>query len=87
MTVKVLDAATFRRAIPAEVKVPGLHGTTATIKLDVDADQGRVVDRNVEGMKAYLAPGSLELVRSTCDAWTRWLNEAGRRADRVAAAS
>lgn len=84
--MKVLDSTAFRRAVPAEVKVPGLHGTTITVRLEVDADPVRVVADGLDAQRmAVLAPGSLDLVRSTCDTWTRWLAESTRRVEKVAA--
>jgi hypothetical protein len=68
----------FRALVPSHLMLP-CERTDAVISvpLVIDADPVRVVSPGLDAVKAALAVGSAELVRSYCEIWTRFLARAG----------
>ncbi len=75
-----------REQVPTSIVLP-CERTDAVVVLDlvVEADPVRVVCPGLDEVKAALAVGSADLVRSYCGVWTRWLARCGARpAEQVA---
>jgi hypothetical protein len=72
--------------VPDSIAVPcEFTDAVIVVALVVDDDTLRVVAPGLEDIKAALGRGSVELVRSYCEVWTRYLAQVSRRAAGVAA--
>ncbi len=71
----------FLGLIPESITVPcEFTDATIAVSLVVEADPVRVVAPGLDEIKEALGRGSVELVRSYCELWTRYLAQVGRRA-------
>ena len=67
-----------RALIPTEIVLPCEHSAAVTaVGIEIQADPVRVVAPGLDAVKALLARGSTDVVRSYCEMWTRWLARAG----------
>lgn len=77
MSARVLADADFRALVPDELLLPCEHSlAVVSVGLGID-DTGRVYAPGLDEIKAVLARGSTDVVRSYCEMWTRWLAKAG----------
>ncbi len=73
--ISVAEArAVYRQMVPKQILLPCEHSdAVVSLPLHVEADPVRVVANGLDDVQASLALGSVELVRSYCQMWTRWL--------------
>lgn len=73
--------AVYRQMVPKQIMLPCEHSdAVVSLPLTVESDPLRVVANGLDDVKASLAVGSVDLVRSYCQLWTRWLAHCGIRA-------
>lgn len=69
-----LPTDVFRKMVPTEITVPCEYSSAViSIGIEIDADTVRVVAPGLEEIQAACARGTVEVVRSYCELWTRWL--------------
>lgn len=68
----------FLALVPTRLMLPCERTDAAmSVPLAVDADPVRVYAPELDAYKGALAVGSVELIRSYCEVWTRFLSLAG----------
>lgn len=66
--------ARLRELVPAKLVLPSEHTSAViTVPLEVLGDSAQLVAPGLDQVKEALARGSVEVVRSYCQMWTRFL--------------
>lgn len=72
-------ARQVRDLVPEKISLPAEY-TSALIDVYLDVHGGKVVAPALAQLQGALARGSVEVVTSYCEMWTRWLTRALREA-------
>lgn len=73
MSARVTIATDFRGLVPEALMLPCEHSAAVISVSLAISDDNRVYSPGLEEIKAVLARGSTDVVRSYCEMWTRWL--------------